>query len=368
MATAKKLPSGRWRVQTYDHGERRSFTAETKKEAERLAAIGLEDDKINARRSLTLAEALEAYINTCRAQGYSPSTIREYSARARNSFPDIARKRLRDLTVSDIQTQLDARINTGKAPKTVRNDWFLLKAVLGFYAPEIDLSRVRIARRKKRAKIVFRAGLPADILRFARETWGKDDYYLYCLLILCAGIRPSEAYALFWTHINSALTDMGGAQFATLSIDAAEVRGPDGYTRKEPKTRAGRRLISVPLAVIREIKESTKTDSGRVLTAKPSVINWRWMRTRRALDLPEDMRFYDLRHFYATAVANSGASEDELAARLGHSTAAFSHAVYVELFEDRQAGINGALFKATEAAISDANAHETAHAEKENAQ
>ena len=44
MAKAKKLPSGRWRIQVYDYtGEngkiyRKSFTAETKKEAEFLAA------------------------------------------------------------------------------------------------------------------------------------------------------------------------------------------------------------------------------------------------------------------------------------------------------------------------------------------
>ena len=37
MATAKKLPSGMWRCQASVDGERRSFTAYTKKEAEFLA-------------------------------------------------------------------------------------------------------------------------------------------------------------------------------------------------------------------------------------------------------------------------------------------------------------------------------------------
>lgn len=37
MATAKKLPSGMWRCQASVDGERRSFTAHTKKEAEFLA-------------------------------------------------------------------------------------------------------------------------------------------------------------------------------------------------------------------------------------------------------------------------------------------------------------------------------------------
>ena len=105
---------------------------------------------------MTLAEALAAYIETCKAQGYSPSTIREYTARSRNSFNIIAFKRLETLRPENIQAQLDARINAGKTPKTVRNDWFLLRSVLATYAPSLDLRRVRIARKPKRAKITFR--------------------------------------------------------------------------------------------------------------------------------------------------------------------------------------------------------------------
>lgn len=376
MATARRLPSGRWRVLTYDHGERRSFTAETKKEAERLAAIGLEEERAKARRGMTLAEALAAYIETCKAQGYSPSTIREYTARSRNSFDKIAFKRLETLRPENIQAQLDARINAGKTPKTVRNDWFLLRSVLATYAPALDLRRVRIARKPKRAKITFREAWASDVLRFARETWGADDFYLYCLLTIFAGLRPSESYALTWADISPVpVIGIDGIRSGTVSVHAAEVRGLDGYARKAPKTASGIRLLSVPWSLIEEIHRAKPRASGRLIDAKPSVINWRWSRTRRELGLPETMRFYDLRHFYATAVAVSGATEDELAARMGHSTSAFSHAVYVELFEDRQTPVNAALFAASDAAlsasktpISGQTAHETAHAKKENAQ
>ena len=352
MATAKKLPSGRWRVQTFDHGQRHSFTADTKKEAERLAAIGIAEDRDKAKRGMTLAEALAGYIETCKAQGYSPSTIREYTARSRNSYPVIAAKRLDRLTVQDVQAQLDSRINAGKSAKTVRNDWFLLRAVLTFYAPSLDLRRIRIARRQKREKLLFRESWAADILRIARATWGEDDYYLYCLFTIFAGLRPSESYALRWPDISStAMIGLDGIRSGTISVHAAEVRGVDGYIRKPPKTAAGNRLLTVPWAMIEEIQRVKPRKGNRILDMKPSVINWRWIRTKKLLGLPEDMRFYDLRHFYATAVANSGASEEELAARMGHSTSAFSHQVYVELFEDRQAAVNAALFAASESAI-----------------
>lgn len=352
MAHVRKLPSGRWRAETYDHGQRRSYTADTKKEAERLAAIGLDEERAKANAGMTVANALKAYIKTCKAQGYSPSTIREYTARSANSYANIASKRLNTLTLQDVQGQLDARINANKAVKTVRNDWFLLRAALATYAPSLDLRRIRIARKPKRAKLVFRESWAADILRTARETWGEDDFYIYCLLTIFAGLRPSESYALHWEDISpTPIISMDGVQSGTISVHAAEVRGVDGYARKAPKTAAGNRLLTVPWSLIEEIQRVRQRTGGRILETRPSVINWRWIRVKRALGLPEGLRFYDLRHFYATAIANSGATEEELAARMGHSTSAFSHSVYVELFEDRQAPVNAALFAASDAAI-----------------
>ena len=354
MASVRKLPSGRWRAETYNHGIRKSWTFEAanKKEAEKIAAITEAEDREKIKRSMTLKDALAAYIDTCKAQGYSPSTIREYTARSANSYEQIINKKLRELTAHDVQAQLDARINDGKAIKTVRNDWFLLRAVLSFYAPDLDLRRVRIAKRQKRAKQIFREAWASDVLRFARETWGEDDFSLYCLLTIFAGLRPSESYALEWSDISPApMIGMDGTRSGTISVHAAEVRGIGGYSRKAPKTAAGNRLLSVPWSLIDKIQRITRRGKGRVIMSPPSLINWRWHRTRRALGLPDNMRFYDLRHFYATAIAASGATEEELAARMGHSTSAFSHSVYVELFEDRQAPINAALFAASEAAI-----------------
>lgn len=71
MATAKKLPSGNWRVLIYSHTEKvdgkdvkryKSFTAPTKKEAEYLAAqwkVGAEQEKKNPHGTLTLEKAFD---------------------------------------------------------------------------------------------------------------------------------------------------------------------------------------------------------------------------------------------------------------------------------------------------------------------
>lgn len=64
MATAKKLPSGNYRVRAYDKatGKYKSFTAKTKKEAELMAAEWL-NEKVHTDNETTLWQAAENYIN-----------------------------------------------------------------------------------------------------------------------------------------------------------------------------------------------------------------------------------------------------------------------------------------------------------------
>lgn len=356
MATAKKLPSGKWRVRTCDDGVRRSYTADTKKEAERLAAIGIEEERERARKGMTLAEALEAYIVTCKAQGYSPSTAAEYTSRAKSSYPQIEDKRLDRLTLHDIQSQLDKRINDGKSIKTVRNDWYLLRAVLGTYAPQINLSRIRVAKRQSRPKMLLRESMPSYIMDAVRNMCA--DFRIYVALSMFAGLRPSESYALRWRDLSAdpiAVVSDPPYNVGEISVSSAMVRDEKGvYTRKAPKTESGNRTQMIAWSLFEFIYglKQRGNDDESILTMKPNSASKAWASVRKTLSVPETMRLYDLRHLYATAVANSGASEEELAARMGHSTSAFSHQVYVELFEERQKNTNAALARATNAAFS----------------
>ena len=61
MATAKKLPSGSYRVRVYDKntGKYKSFTAETKKEAELMAAEWLIKCQDEENHQITFQTAAE---------------------------------------------------------------------------------------------------------------------------------------------------------------------------------------------------------------------------------------------------------------------------------------------------------------------
>lgn len=355
MAKAKKLPSGSWRTQIYlgkDAAGKRiveSFTAPTARESERLAAIAAAERKRKEKQTLTLGQAMDEFINTCRVQGYSPSTIPAYISIRQNSFPGLVNARIDRITVNDVQAAIDARAKD-HSPKTVRNDFYFVKSVLEKYAPDLDLRNITIAKRKKQKKRLFSERWAYDVLKYARSNF-EPDFYLYCCFTVSAGLRPSEAYALTWGDLSAepiaALTPDGKSfEMGLLNVEKAAVRDEKRvYVGKDPKTDAGERVLRLDWSFFAAIynEKPRGKDSERILLLKPNLVPYRWKKVKEALSLPDNMRFYDLRHVFATSVAYSGASEEELASAMGHSTSAFSHQVYVEMFRERQESVNAKM-------------------------
>lgn len=368
MATATKLPSGRWRVQLYqgkdENGKRiyKSFTADTKREAESQAYLWqldeekrkLESEMKRAREKMpTLGEACDWYIDTCRAQSYSPSTIPTYIKIRKNSFPGLIDKKICDITAEDVQNAINARA-TACAPKTIKNDFGFIRSVLRRYRPELALGGIILAKKRKKKKRVFKASWAEDILRYIRANC-RVDFYIYSTFIVSVGLRPSETYSLTWGDLSETPIDVIGAggeryQVGNILIDSACVMGEDGeYYEKDPKTDAGLRTQQIDWAFFEDLYSIRPRGSAgsRLTEMKPNKCSKYWAGVKEALDLPDDMRFYDLRHFYATSVKSSGATDQELAAAMGHSTPVFSNDVYVEIFEEDQRAVNRAMAKRT---------------------
>ena len=364
MATAKKLPSGRWRIQPskkLDNGTllRTSITADDKKEAERLAAIWIAEQDANQGRSMTLGEAIDLYIDSCEKSGNSPTTIKEYSSRRKSSFPDIINYRLDKLTPALIQQQINSRLETVSI-KTVRNDFYLLKPVLSLYGPQISLSRIKIGKKAKRKKLRMKEEWKVKIPSKIAELYGKSDFYFYVFFLIFAGIRPSEAFALTWGDLSPAPETrlFKGQKFSVgyITINKARIRTKDsGYKEKDPKTEAGTRVLELDWSFFNELYSVRPrgNDEEKVFKINPYCNDRKWKSIKRALNLPEELRQYDLRHFHATDIAYSGASEEEIMERLGHSSSSFSHSVYIEIFEEHEAALNASLSVRTAQAIKD---------------
>ena len=124
MAKAKKLPSGSWRVNLYvgtdDNGKRvyKSFTAETKKEAEFLAA------EYNLKRKekpkgITVGDAIDNYIQS-KENILSPTTIAGYRKIRRTVLQGIMGVQLSEINNLIVQSEIN-REAARLSPKSIRN-------------------------------------------------------------------------------------------------------------------------------------------------------------------------------------------------------------------------------------------------------
>ena len=344
MAKAKQLPSGNWRIQPHKtvNGKyiRTSITAQTKKEAERLAAnweVEQEEEKKKASKE-TLRDVLKKYIETCKSQGSSPSTIKGYTSQLKVSFVDILDIDINDLTTQDIQAQLDKRSKT-VSPKTLSNDIAFIRAALSSRDHNINFRKLKIAKKKKRKKMALKLAWKTKIPELLAKWYGKDDYYLYVILLIYAGLRPSESYSLTWGDLSKSPKEVDGAKLGYINISKATVKSEENvFTEKETKSESGMRSVVVSWSLIEEIctTKPRKKDDEKIIELSPYDETEKWERLKAELNLPDAMRRYDLRHYYATSLVISGATDEELQDQMGHSSSSFSHNFYVEIMEEHK--------------------------------
>lgn len=123
MPKAKKLPSGNWRCQVYlgkdENGKNiyKSVTADTRKEAEYLAAEMQLKKKEKDKSGLTLAETYEKYIKSKR-NVLSPNTVREYKKAGQRDLQELMPLLLSELTQERVQRAVNNHVLNHSAKST----------------------------------------------------------------------------------------------------------------------------------------------------------------------------------------------------------------------------------------------------------
>lgn len=313
-----------------------------------------QDDDPTYVKPMTLDEAFTKYINTCRALSgkdgdYSDSTIPGYESIRKHAFQNIMDKEIDKITVDDIQTYLDTAVSerTGKrkSVKTLRNEFYLLKPVMEKYAPDLNLKKIKIGKRKKKKLMVMKMADAPRILAAAKER--HPEFFVYTLFALVLGMRPSEVYALCWGDISASpqisLVDQKKHLYGAVNVNKAIVMNEDRvYKEKGTKTEAGERVLRHDWSFFETLYETLPRgkDNERILKMNPRQQQYHWALMRDELGLDKTMRFYDLRHYHCSVMVASGAPEDYIAADMGHSTIDMAHNVYVELIEEKQQNID----------------------------
>ena len=335
MPKAKKLPSGMWRCQASADGERRSFTAWTKREAE-FMALEWQTGKKEKRNpgNVTVDDMLTEYIEQ-RTNIVSPATIGGYRKIQRLYFVDIKDKKISKLTEADVQNEVNKMAKT-LSPKTIRNAYGLLRS-----ATKIDFE---ITLPKKR-KTAYRTPNIAGI-RYILEQTANTPIEVPVLLALWCGLRLSEIRGLKWSKV---FPDHIVIDTAILDVDGVP-------TEKSTKTTESNRVIESPKYVYEKIM-SQPQDTEYVTNLSGHAIYQRFQRLTGNI-----CRFHDLRHANASVMMMLGIPDTYAMERGGWETESIYKKTYAQTISEERERVNQRIDNYFMSLIS----HENAHNEEKN--
>jgi integrase len=169
-------------------------------------------------------------------------------------------------------------------------------------------------------------------------------------LAVGTGLRRGELCALRWRDLDLD----AGAVSVTRSLEQTKA----GLRIKEPKTRHGRRRISLPQSTAEVLRDHYREALADRLARgvgrpspedyifqepgtgcapwPPNQLSWAWARLLRRLRLPV-CSFHALRHCHASALIAAGVDPMTVSRRLGHATPAFTLSRYGHLWDGADA-------------------------------
>jgi len=181
----------------------------------------------------------------------------------------------------------------------------------------------------------------ADVLR---KIEGKSLAPLIALAIF-TGMRRGELLAIRWSDVD--------LDAANVRVERSLEQTGSGLHFKAPKTKSGRRKISLPgyaVAVLRKHRKGQlefrmKIGAGRLpddalvfcnmdgAPYSPRAVSKSWTRLVKAHDLPK-VTLHSLRHSHASALISAGMDAVTVCRRLGHANPSITLSVYSHMFQN----------------------------------
>lgn len=313
MAKAKQLPSGSWRIRVYDSetGKYISFTSKLKgkagkNEAELMAKQWQTGRRQSQQFGLTLDGAIDKYISS-KENILSPTTIDKYKNIKRNQLSQsFLLLKCSHITQIDVQNEVN-RLAGIYSPKTVHNAHGLISAVLGQYAPSLNL-RTTLPPRQRKIKDLPTA---EQIIEWFRGS----DIELVVLLGLWQGFRVSEIRGLRKSDFKNGI----------LTINQVIVTvGKENIIKSMAKTSKSNRQLEVPKMIQRLVDE---VNSEYITTINGVNIYKKFKRIVSKNGYP-DITFHDLRHLNASIMLALGVPDKYAMERGGWSTTSTLKNVY----------------------------------------
>ena len=338
----------------------------TKREAEKkLAALitAAEKGEYVDLSKITLAAFLDRWERDWALSNVSPKTSERYRELTRcHVRPHLGAAQLQKIKPVHF-AELYAKLlrdedGLGLAPRTVGHVHRVLHRALGHAVEWGLLVSNPVSVKPPKVEGVEIEILSEDQVRSVLRLLRRKSVYPLVAVGLATGMRRGELLALRWRDVD---LDAG-----RLRVEQSLEQTKAGLRFKPPKTRYGRRTISLPASVVVELRSLRKSQAelrlklgqgrapddalvfgtGDDQPRSPNAVTKEWARTIVQLNLPR-VSLHALRHTHASQLIASGMDVLTISRRLGHGSPTITLGVYGHLFsnsDDRAAQVMEAAF------------------------
>lgn len=333
----------------------RSVKCATKREAQaELRKALLELDKgtyIDASKT-TLGDFLDRWLRDWAAHNVSAKTRERYAGLIATSIkPHLGARNLQKLRPADLASLYTKLVTAGRkggesglAPRTVGHVHRILHRALGHAArwgerTDNPASLVEPPRVEQEEIAI----LGQDDIRTVLAKLRSKPLYMIALVGLSTGMRRGEILALRWRDIDFAA--------GRIRVEQSLEQTKEGLRFKSPKTKSGRRSITIPASVSTELKAHLRLrqeqflaigrgkvpDDGLVFCDEngqplsPNAVTKAWSASVVSLGLP-DVTLHAWRHTHASQLIAAGMDVLTISRRLGHGSPSITLNVYGHLF------------------------------------
>jgi integrase len=309
---------------------------------------------------ITIVEFVRVRVDQWEAAGaITARTAQRYRELTENQIVHIGAKPLQKLRPLDIEAWHAVLRNSGLAARTIghahrvlskalkdalNNDMILKNAATARPAPKVDDNEMVIVQ-----------DVPALVDKL--KTSGR--LHVPAMVSLFTGMRLGEVLALRWGRVDL-------VRNIIQVREALENTKAHGIRFKPPKSKAGRRDVSLPDLLIETLRDYRKAQLelrmklgtgklpddallfGDVEGAPPSrnAFSAAWSNFASRIDMPQ-VTFHALRHTHASQLIDAGVDIVTISKRLGHAKPTVTLAIYAHLFKKDDskaaAAINAAL-------------------------
>ncbi|HYK87006.1 MAG TPA: tyrosine-type recombinase/integrase [Ktedonobacteraceae bacterium] len=331
-------------------GKRKRFYCKTKQEAIRKrneALRELETGTLATGPQQKLKDYLEDWIENVHRDGLRISTYENYKKLIRYIITDLGEVWLQKLTPEQVRRFYTKKGKDGLSSKTVNAIHGVLHGALD-NAVRWGMVPRNVCDLVDPPRVVSREVVPLSVEQARQLVKHVRGHRLEVLLTMAVvtGMRRGELLALRWSDI-----DFNRSRL--LVLHSVDFIAKHGYVQGEPKTAAGKRVVSLPAFLVGMLKEH----QARQLKERKAVENWQsldlvfpnlsggymhpnhmgelFRKLVKEAGLPP-IHFHDLRHSAASILLCMGVNIKVIQELLGHSDISITLRTYSHLLPSMQ--------------------------------